>query len=93
MWKGRAVVSSAVEGMQDQIEDAALGILLRDPSDRSEFAAALTRVLSDPTYAEELAERAAGDNLNFLTVHLHTSCRRGYSQKVDEVPSHAVVLY
>jgi trehalose synthase len=58
MWKGRPVIASAVGGIQDQIEDGRSGILLRDPSDTREFAAALQRVLNDPGHAEELGRSA-----------------------------------
>jgi trehalose synthase len=58
MWKARPVVASAVGGIQDQIEDGRSGILLRDPSDLGEFAAALQRVLSSPEEAARLGSEA-----------------------------------
>ncbi len=51
MWKGCPVVASGVGGIQDQIEDGVSGILLRDPQDPDEFAAALHRLLDDPDFA------------------------------------------
>ncbi len=53
MWKGRPVVASAVGGIMDQIDDGQDGILLRDPTDLDEYAAALKRLLQD----RELADR------------------------------------
>ena len=61
MWKARPVVASAVGGIQDQIEDGRSGILLRDPSDPKEFAAALHRVLSSP---DEAAAMGPGGQAN-----------------------------
>jgi len=58
MWKGRPVVASAVGGIQDQIEDGVQGLLLRDPRDPSELAAAVARVLDDPVLARQLGEHA-----------------------------------
>lgn len=47
MWKDRAVVASAVGGIQDQITDGTEGLLLRDPSDLPAFGTALDRLLGD----------------------------------------------
>jgi len=58
MWKARPVVASAVGGIQDQIEDGVSGILLRDPRDANEFAAALTSLLEDPELANRLGAAA-----------------------------------
>lgn len=58
MWKARPVVASAVGGIQDQVEDGVHGLLLKDPSDRAAFAAALRRLLDDPGYARRLGEKA-----------------------------------
>jgi trehalose synthase len=56
MWKGKAVVASAVGGIQDQIEDEVHGLLVSVPSDLDEFANDLARVLTD----DELRERLGG---------------------------------
>jgi trehalose synthase len=53
MWKERPVVASAVGGIQDQVADGRDGLLISDPADLDEFAAALRRVLDD----EDLAGR------------------------------------
>ena len=58
MWKGRAIVASAVGGIQDQIDDGVHGLLLADPTDRSAFHAALRRLLEYPAYAERLGANA-----------------------------------
>ncbi len=54
MWKSRAVVASAVGGIQDQVEDGVSGLLVKDPSDLDSCAAALRRVLEDPDLGRRL---------------------------------------
>ncbi|MFP5334034.1 MAG: glycosyltransferase [Actinomycetes bacterium] len=56
MWKGRPVVASAVGGIQDQIRDGQEGLLVHDPRDLDELAAALRRLLGDPELAHRLGE-------------------------------------
>jgi len=58
MWKGRAVVASAVGGIRDQIEDGRSGLLLEDPSDPQAFAHLLRRVLDSPEERQALGEHA-----------------------------------
>lgn len=58
MWKGRAIVASAVGGIQDQLRDGMDGLLIRDPRDGEAFAAALGRLLRDPALARRLGESA-----------------------------------
>ena len=58
MWKSRPVVASRIGGIQDQIEDGVSGILLSDPTDREEFAAAVCGLLLDPGRAREMGDRA-----------------------------------
>ncbi len=58
MWKGRPVVASAVGGIQDQIEDGTNGLLLKDPTDLSEFAGALSRLRSDRVLSARLGKNA-----------------------------------
>ena len=48
MWKGRPVVASAVGGIRDQIEHGVSGLLLDDPRDGAQLAAALSSLLTDP---------------------------------------------
>jgi trehalose synthase len=47
MWKSRAVIGSAVGGIQDQIVDGT-GILLPDPADLAAFGGAVRRLLDHP---------------------------------------------
>lgn len=47
MWKGRAVVGSAVGGILDQIADGT-GVLLPDPYDLAAFGSAVHRLLAHP---------------------------------------------
>jgi trehalose synthase len=58
MWKGRPVVASAVGGIVDQIDDGRDGILLRDPADAGELAAALRGLLDAPGRADALGAAA-----------------------------------
>jgi len=58
MWKGRAVVASAVGGIQDQIEDGVSGVLLKDPADLHVFADALCDLLCHPERLEEMGAAA-----------------------------------
>ncbi|MDB4936333.1 MAG: Trehalose synthase [Labilithrix sp.] len=54
LWKRRAVVASAVGGIQDQIRDGIDGLLVCDPANPGELAALLARVLADPALARSL---------------------------------------
>lgn len=58
MWKGRPVVASAVGGIVDQIDDGRDGVLLGDPSDPGELAAALRGLLDAPERADALGVAA-----------------------------------
>ena len=58
MWKRRAVVASAVGGIQDQIEHGVSGLLIRNPSDLSAFVAALRQLLASPDLAQRLGRNA-----------------------------------
>jgi trehalose synthase len=58
MWKARPVVASRIGGIQDQIENGVSGILLDDPTDTKEFAAAVCGLLNDPERARSMGEAA-----------------------------------
>jgi len=58
MWKERAVLASAVGGIQDQITDNENGLLLEDPNDLESFASLLGRLLSDAALRQRLGEQA-----------------------------------
>jgi trehalose synthase len=71
MWKERPVVASAVGGIQDQISHGVDGLLLKDPSDLSEFAAAVRWVLCDSELAARLGARARQHVLEHFTGSRH----------------------
>ncbi len=58
MWKERALVASAVGGIQDQIEHGVSGYLLKDPTNLDSCAAALKLLLERPALAERLGRNA-----------------------------------
>jgi trehalose synthase len=58
MWKGKAVLGSAVGGIQDQIQDRVNGRLLKDPTNLDEFAEILTELLCDPEGAKAMGQEA-----------------------------------
>ncbi len=58
MWKQRAVVASAVGGIQDQIEDQRSGVLLADPNDLDAFAQAVRDLLSHDARRLQLGRAA-----------------------------------
>ncbi len=58
MWKGRAVIASAVGGIQDQITDGEHGLLLDDPTDLAEYGAKLRGLLEDSALADRLGASA-----------------------------------
>jgi trehalose synthase len=58
MWKGRPVIATKVGGIQDQIVHQESGLLLNDPQDEDEFAAALDYVLSNSERAARIGSAA-----------------------------------
>jgi trehalose synthase len=58
MWKSRPVVASRVGGIQDQIRHEREGLLVDDPTDLATFAAAVNRLLADPSVAGRLGVAA-----------------------------------
>jgi trehalose synthase len=70
MWKERAVLASAVGGIQDQIEDGVSGLLLPDPCDLPGFGDRLRRLLDDAQLRKQLGARARERvRERFLGVH------------------------
>jgi glycosyltransferase involved in cell wall biosynthesis len=57
MASGRAIVSTAVDGCREVLEDGVTGLLV-PPADASSLAAGLDRVLADPPLREGLGRRA-----------------------------------
>jgi trehalose synthase len=68
MWKGRAVVASAVGGIVDQIRSPQCGVLIADPTDLTEFAAAVDGLVRAPSEARRLGTNAR----RFTTRHMLT---------------------
>ena len=58
MWKGRAVVASAVGGIVEQIEEGVDGCLLENPADLDGFADILERLLKDPDLRGKIGRAA-----------------------------------
>ena len=58
MWKARPVVASAVGGIRDQVEHGVSGLLLDDPRDGAELAAALSSLLTDAERCAEMGRAA-----------------------------------
>jgi trehalose synthase len=58
MWKGKAVVASAIGGIQDQIEDGVNGRLLPDPTDTAGFAQVVAGLLDDEVTSSQLGASA-----------------------------------
>lgn len=58
MWKGRAIVASAVGGIRDQLMDERHGLVIQDPTDLRAFGQALVRLLCDRGLARRLGRNA-----------------------------------
>jgi trehalose synthase len=58
MWKARPIVASRIGGIQDQIVHGESGLLLDDPRDYGAFGDAITGLLKEPKWAEELGRAA-----------------------------------
>ncbi len=61
-WKGRAVLASAIGGIQDKVVDGHDGLLLPDPTDLDGFAQRLELLLDNPPLREQMG-RAAHDRV------------------------------
>jgi trehalose synthase len=57
MWKGKAIIASAVGGIPQQVAPGT-GLLLRDPSDLEQFGGMLASLLEDPVAIATLGMRA-----------------------------------
>jgi trehalose synthase len=58
LWKGKAVVASAVGGIADQITDGVDGRLVSDPLDLAAFGAATAELLASDAERDRLGEAA-----------------------------------
>lgn len=58
MWKGRAIVASAVGGIRDQLVDERHGLIVEDPTNLAAFGEALCRLLCDRGLARRIARNA-----------------------------------
>lgn len=58
MWKAKPVVGSRVGGIQDQIESGESGVLIADPHDLEAYGEAVTKLLSEPGYAQDMGDAA-----------------------------------
>lgn len=77
MWKGKPVVASAVGGIRDQVEHGVSGLLLDDPRDGAELAAALSSLLAGAD------RRAAMGRAAHLRVRDHYLADRHLIQYVE----------
>jgi trehalose synthase len=58
MWKGKAIVASAVGGIPTQIRDGIEGLLIRNPHDLHAFGRAVVRLLEDPALRDKVGDAA-----------------------------------
>jgi trehalose synthase len=82
MWKGRAVLASAIGGLQDQIVDGVSGILLKDPTDLATFSDQLGRLLQDGELRKRLG-LAAEERVRAQFLGMHSLLR--YAEVVAAV--------
>lgn len=84
MWKGRAVVASAVGGIVDQVVPGT-GVLLEDPSDLGAFGAALSRLLENPV---EIAELGAAARLRVVSDFVGDQHLEAYARLMHDLRVH-----
>jgi trehalose synthase len=70
MWKGKAVIASAVGGIPQQVTPGT-GLLLDDPSDLEKFGEMLASLLEDPAESAALGKRAREHVLEGFIGDLH----------------------
>lgn len=56
--ESRPVVASKIGGIPEQIVDGEHGVLLEDPSNLQQLGSAISRVLQDKPYAQQLGDNA-----------------------------------
>jgi trehalose synthase len=83
LWKGRALLASAVGGIQDQIVDGEHGLLLADPTDLDEFGAKLRRLLEDTELADRLGRNGKERVRERFLVVRHLSQYADLLQRLD----------
>jgi trehalose synthase len=82
MWKTRAVVASAVGGINDQIVDGESGRLLADPTDLAAFGTIVSDLLHDPAERLRLGQEARQRVLDQFMGDRHLI---QYGQLLDEL--------
>jgi trehalose synthase len=87
MWKGRAVVASAVGGIVDQIRGPQFGVLIDDPTNLTEFAAAVDALLRAPSEARRLGTNARRFTTRHMLTDRHLQRYAELIQALDSVPS------
>jgi len=87
MWKGRAVVASAVGGIVDQIRGPQYGVLIDDPTDLTEFAAAVDRLLRAPSEARRIGANARRYTTRHMLSDRHLQRYAELIQTLDSRPS------
>jgi trehalose synthase len=83
MWKGRAVVASAVGGIVDQIRGPQYGVLIDDPTNLTEFAAAVDGLLRAPSEARRLGANARRFTIRNMLTDRHLKRYAGLIQTLD----------
>lgn len=85
MWKGKAVIASAVGGITQQIAPGT-GLLLEDPTDLEVFGEMLRALLERPSEIESLGKRAREHVREAFIGDIHLTRYVSLMQELVEVP-------